>query len=203
LAEGLAILEEAISDVGLWSWWTANLPALLQVEFSGTLLWNPPLREGGPPSSQIALRFLEPSFVGFLTRQYRESDVPPDWPERLQNDQMKPLNLSPEDFTLSAVAQLEEMVSAANRVDALVGDVASLKTIPPDAAILGFWAGPTGLAVVAKSMGIFSHAGEMSLEEVVAANRKWWAYWREYWRRKDTDDPMPQDYACEVTIPAG
>jgi hypothetical protein len=203
LADGVAILEEAISDVGLWSWWTANLPTIIQVEFSGTLLWNPSLREGGPPSGQIALRFLKPSFVGFLTRQYHSKEVPSDWPERLQNDQMESLTLSPEAFTLSAVAQLEGIISGASRVDALVGDVGSLQTIPPDAAILGFWAGPIGLAVVAKSMGIFSHTGELSLEDVVAANQKWWEYWREYWQRKDTDDPMPEDYACEVTIPAG
>jgi hypothetical protein len=116
---------------------------------------------------------------------------------------MKPFNLSPKDFTLSAVAPLEGMASGASRVDALVGDVASLKTIPPEAAILGFWAGSIGLAVVAKSMGIFSHAGELSMEDAVAANQKWWAYWREYWQRKDTDNPMPEDYTCEVTIPVG
>jgi hypothetical protein len=32
---------------------------------------------------------------------------------------------------------------------------------------------------------------------------KWWKYWEEYWRRKDTDNPMPDDPECEARIPAG
>ena len=28
-----------------------------------------------------------------------------------------------------------------------------------------------------------------------------WDYWRVYWERRDRKDPLPKDYACEVTIP--
>jgi hypothetical protein len=65
--EHLTALESAISDVGHWTWWTANLPDTFQVEFNGTQLWNPPLGEGKPPSGQIALRFRKPRRVYFLT----------------------------------------------------------------------------------------------------------------------------------------
>lgn len=51
-------------------------------------------------------------------------------------------------------------------------------------------------------MAVFNYQGELDEQAVLASSREWWAYWREYWRRKDTPDPMPRDYACEITIPA-
>lgn len=203
MAVGLAFLEEAISDVGLWSWWTADLPEMIQIEFNGTLLWNPPLKESGPPNGQIALRFLNPSFVGFLTRHNQNGSIPQDWPQRMRNDQMKSFNLAPDDFTLSDADRLLIMASNASRVETLVGDATDLATVPSDAGLLGFWSGPVGLIVVAQKMQIHGYNGQISLEEAEAANRKWWDYWKEYWQRKDTNYPMPQDYACEVTIPSG
>src|SRR5262245_35039291 len=57
VGDHLPALESAISDLGCWTWWAANLPSAFQVEFGGTQLWNPPSGEGQPPSSRIALRF--------------------------------------------------------------------------------------------------------------------------------------------------
>lgn len=166
------------------------------------MLWNPPLQEGSPPNGQIALRFSNPSFVGFLTRQAR-AKLPKNWPENLQNDQMEPFNLSPDEFTLSDPKRLSEMVTEASRVKTLVGTTATLASLPAEAGMLGFWAGSAGLVIAAEDMKIYGYSGPLSVEEAEASNRKWWDYWKEYWRRKDANDPMPKDYACEVTIPAG
>ena len=40
-------------------------------------------------------------------------------------------------------------------------------------------------------------------EELETANEKWWAYWQEYWKRRESSSPLPRDYGCDVTIPAG
>ena len=45
--------------------------------------------------------------------------------------------------------------------------------------------------------------GALTGEELETANEKWWAYWREYWKRRESSSPLPRDYGCEVTIPAG
>src|SRR5215475_13507012 len=63
----LDTLAEAISDVGYWQWWAENLPQHFQVEFGGTQLWNAPMAVGEPPSGQIALRFINPKSMSFLT----------------------------------------------------------------------------------------------------------------------------------------
>ena len=167
----LGFLEETISDVGLWSWWTADLPKGIQIEFTGTLLWNPSLKEGSPPNGQIALWFSNPSFVGFLTRQAR-TKLPKDWPEKLQNDQMEPLNLSPDEFTLSDAKRLSEMVAESSRVQTLFGTTPILTSLPAEAGMLGFWAGSTGLVIAAKDMKIYGYAGPLSVEEAEASNRK-------------------------------
>jgi hypothetical protein len=70
-------------------------------------------------------------------------------------------------------------------------------------ALLGFWAGQVGFVAVAESVALLSMQGEVDLASIPELHAKWWTYWKEYWARKDTADPMPRDYACEVCIPAG
>jgi hypothetical protein len=93
-------------------------------------------------------------------------------------------------------------VGRALAVRALVGDPA-VTGLPKDGEVfLGFEAGPFGLAVAAESVAVFNHHGELDPAAIFAGIKKWWEYWGEYWRRKDTPDPLPHDYACEVTIPS-
>jgi hypothetical protein len=38
----LAVLANAISDVGYWSWWARERPDMFQLKFGGTQLYFPP-----------------------------------------------------------------------------------------------------------------------------------------------------------------
>ena len=50
----LQIIEEAISDVGYWRWWTKS-EDIFQIEFGGTqLLFSEPV-EKEPPSTVLAI----------------------------------------------------------------------------------------------------------------------------------------------------
>jgi len=199
MAEMITVLEEAISDVGYWRWWDEDLPGSFQVEFGGTQLWYPPEAEDKPPSGVMSLEFYTPCLIAFLTGR-GASDIPPDWPEALHEDRLKPFTITHETFAL-------------NRPDTASGLLATMEARfhvggPDDArpasasACLSFRAGPVGLVVCGASMGVYNWDGGMSPEQVIEANERWWEYWREYWRRADSDHPMPQDYACEVTIPS-
>jgi hypothetical protein len=66
---------------------------------------------------------------------------------------------------------------------------------------LVFWCGNYGLAIAARSLRLVTHSGSVALDQVAEVNRQWWDYWRRYWAHKDTAEPLPHDYACEVTIP--
>ncbi|QJW94725.1 hypothetical protein [Frigoriglobus tundricola] len=198
MGEHLRALESAISDVGHWTWWAANLPPVFQVEFGGTQFWNPPSGEGQPPSSRIALRFRKPRLVYFLTLV---DGVPADWPDRLQRDELEPPSVDHEAFTLTSAELCGRLVGKAVAIRSLVGEPGATPLPLVGEALIGFEAGPFGLVVAAESLGVFNHHGELDESAVLASNSKWWEYWREYWRRKDTTDPLPRDYACEVTIP--
>jgi hypothetical protein len=67
-ADQLALLADAISDIGYWSWWTAALPDAFQLVFGGTQLYFPPTSADKPLQTQIALQFQQPTSASFLSR---------------------------------------------------------------------------------------------------------------------------------------
>jgi hypothetical protein len=202
MTEVYPILETAISDVGYWTWWAAKLPHTIQIEFEGVQLWNPPLRAEGPPSGQIALRFHAPSCIAFLRRDFRRgSDLPNDWYDKLHADEIGPFNVDHETFTLTSLERAAEVLRSANGVSLLHGSIPKFSDAAPSGTLAAFWAGPVGMLLIADSMRLFSQHGEIDFNEVESMYRKWWDYWREYWEKKDSDNPLRKDYACEVTIP--
>lgn len=194
------MLEAAIADVGYWCWWAADPPRAVQVEFGGVQLYRPPAKAGEPPSGKVALRFVRPSFAAFLTFGAGEGQGAPgdDWPRRLHEGTAGVFSLDDGEFTLTDATGWSGLVSSATRAEALP----SLGT-PPDSAgaLLAFRAGAVGFAVAAERMDVLTFAGPVAAEEVGVLHDAWWDYWREYWARRDTDSPLPRDYACEVTIP--
>jgi hypothetical protein len=191
MREQLDILADAISDVGRWRWWVAELPQLFQLEFSGTQLWTPPLKEGAPPCGQLALRFIEPVAVCFLSF----AEMPDDWPAQMHADQLEPFNVDDDAFRFDDAALAAELL-AAGKKQTLHGDPAALAP-----HCLAFRAGAVGCVVSAREIRLVSHQGELPLDEVHDRSTRWWSYWREYWARRGGDQPLPEDYACEVTIP--
>jgi hypothetical protein len=198
MVDHLPLLEEAISDVGYWRWWTEALPDLFQVEFGGVQLHFAPASPEVAPNSVVALRFRQPTLVAFLTSKEPES-VKLDWRLELHEDRIEPFGVSHELFTLTSEEVLQSVVAGCN-IEYLVGtDLAqSARTSP---VLLAFRAGEVGLVVRAASFSVIAVPGELTPEQIAKAAGDWWEYWREYWRRKDSATPMPKDYACEVTIP--
>lgn len=192
------VLEEAISDVGYWRWWAEALPRVFQVEFGGVQLWNPPAQEGAPPSGVVALRFVDPSLVVFLT-ETGAMDLDPDWPAALHEDRLEPFTVDHDQFTLTEDDKLASLAKDCE-LRFLVGDHGGLAA-GNDPVRLGFRAGAVGLVVRARQVIVLSTSGEMSPERIIEASAAWWQYWKDYWNRRDSENPLPRDYACEVTIP--
>jgi hypothetical protein len=197
MSEHLAILENAISDVGYWRWWAERLPTAFQVEFGGVQLWNRPTEQDGPPSGVVALRFGNPTVVAFRTSQ--DSELPEDWRTALHEDLIDPFRVNHDALTLQSEERFREVIADCKPEYVLGTEAALLSDSAP--VKLAFRAGSVGLAVRAQELTVISSSGEMSPEQIEQASQKWWAYWREYWNRRETDAPLPKDYACEVTIP--
>ena len=59
---------------------------------------------------------------------------------------------------------------------------------------VGFIAGGDELKVVG-NRGLYKE------EDILLLSKKWWEYWKDYWKKRETNDAYEKDYACEVTIP--
>jgi hypothetical protein len=193
----LEILEDALSDVGVWRWWDSAIPDAFQVEFGGAQLLTAPAKPGHRPSGIVAIRFETPSLVAFLTRRGATA-MPMDWPRALQEDRLKPFTLTPDCFSLRSVAGFDA-AKLSSDVQALIGDPAVADA--HGSARLFFMAHDVGLIVTARTMTVITARGQLQLAEVAEANDRWWEYWREYWARRGTAEALPTDYACEATIP--
>lgn len=196
-----AVLEDAISDVGNWRWWTADLPHTLQVEFGMVQLWSPPVEAGEKPSGLIALRFRRPLCVHFVTAREGSQELAPDWPELLHADALEPFNLSPGDVSFADDALLREMLATAGRVETIFGPGPDASAIVAAPRWFALRSGAAGLVVAAEEVVAVSHEGECSPDEVLEKNRRWWSYWKDYWARREKANALPYDPACEVTIP--
>ena len=105
--KSIEILEEAISDVGYWRWWAEKLPDVFQVEFGGVQLWNPPTNPDGPPSGIVALRFIKPTVIAFLTEN-GASDIQDDWPASLHDDSIDSFTVDCDRFTFTSETEISE-----------------------------------------------------------------------------------------------
>ena len=198
LSSSLRILEDAISDVGRWSWWVENFPELFQLEFQGVQLWNPPVKEGKPPSGQIAIQFINPESVNFLSFS---DEVFQDWPTRLRNDALE----MPGQITvlLSDSQAIKKEMKSAKKIETVFGFSCQEGRKFFRSTFQGFVrAGDMGVVVAAPELAWRNHTEKLKLEDIPERNEQWWEYWEKYWDSKDTDHPYPKDYACEVTIPA-
>lgn len=200
-ADQLALLADAISDVGYWTWWAQKLPDIFQVEFAGTQLYfAPPAAPDEPPSSRIALRFQQPTSVCFLYRGQPATDFA--WVEQLYEDQLEPPTCSYGEVSFGNEAVLSTLLVQATQQQLVHGYPPTDEAFLREPVRLVGWCGDYGFALAAPALLLMTHVGELALAQVAEANRQWWSeYWRTYWAKRSTADALPYDYACEVTIP--
>lgn len=200
-ADQLALLADAISDVGYWTWWAQKLPDTFQVEFAAAQLYfAPPASPDQPPPSLVALQFQQPTCVCFLYRGQEETDF--TWVEQLQQDELPSPICSHDEFGFGDDTLLRDLLAQATQKHIVHGSAPTDDTFLRESYRLVGWCGDYGMALAAPAMRVMTHEGELSLEQVVEASQQWWGtYWRMYWAKRSTDEALPHDYACEATIP--
>ena len=121
----------------------------------------------------------------------------------LHQDEIDYFNLDSEAFTFTDAKIIGELIEKTAKVQVLHGTAPNEIGWANAPIKLGFRAWSVGLVIAAEHMTLLTFEGDFGLHEVEGKCQKWWEYWTEYWRVKDTADELPEDYACEVTIPAG
>lgn len=165
-------------------------------------LWSPPSKKSDAPSSLLALRFTNPLSVSFVTTASRARATPVAWPFLLHEDELEPSPIEYGSFAFSSRERLAELLASAQRIETLYGFDPVLDEVLAAPCSLSFAAGLGVLIVAAESVVAVSHEGELSPRAVIERNARWWAYWKEYWARRETRTRLPYDPTCEVTIPA-
>ena len=194
-------LADAVSDVGYWNWWDSALPDAFQVNFGGIQLWIPAIEEGEAPESHIAIRIMNPRSVAFLSSE--DAPMPTDeWAQLMYEEELDPLFLDYEAFTFSDADLVEEILEDVAEINLVHGESPSADLFRGCPAGVAFWAGPCGFFACGDAIEIYSNHGEVQLADIPRMNEEWWGYWQGYWAAKETADPYPEDYACEVTVPA-
>lgn len=199
--ELLGTLADAIADVGYWAWWVSNLPDKFQIEFGGTQLYIASGDNNDPPITKIALQFLDPISISFISRDDKDDNW--EWVDLLHNASLDPPTCSYEEFYFGNNPDAEKALGEIKQSKNIFGDAPTKESLFNAPVSLVFWCWNKGLAITAQNMKLFSYTGEITLNEVPNLNKKWWSYWQEYWDKKKSGIPLPKDYACEVTIPAG
>ena len=196
----LEILGKAIRDLGYWNWWATSLPKVIQIEFGRTLLYFPPADSSQPPQTKIAVQFINPQSISFLTRLKTIGD---QWFDDLHNDKLDPPACSHEAFTFTDKARMSAIIREAATIHTIHGYSPKEERFLTENYQLVFWAGDYGFAVASEKIALLTQDRDVELDEIPSLHSEWWAYWRRYWDLKKTETPLPRDFACEVTIPLG
>ncbi|MDX1906586.1 MAG: hypothetical protein SF053_06080 [Bacteroidia bacterium] len=196
----LALLSSAISDLGRWTWWATSLPKVIQIEFNRTQLYFPPADDSQPPKTQIAIQFINPKSISFLTKRDHNPDGQ-HWFDDLHHDKLEPPTCSRDTFTFTDHAAMASMINDAKTIDTIYGYPPSIELFQTEKYTLVFWAEDYGLAVASDKIDLLTKDGDVALTQIPSLHSQWWAYWRKYWDLKNTPNALPKDFACEVTIP--
>lgn len=195
----LEVLSYAISDVGLFTWYTADLPKYAQLEFNRTMLYFAPKDDQSSPPNQIALQFGNVKSLYI----YRDtvSKLPENWLDLLTEDKLEPFNVNYEYFSFDR-NEIQKMVSKFKNSKKVYGK--NIENINQDENFkIGFKAGEISIVLIAEKMRIMTHFGEIEINSIPAIHDNWWAYWKKYWELIDSENKLPYDPICEITIPAG
>jgi hypothetical protein len=195
--ETLDALADAISDVGSWQWWyTAK--DMFQLEFCDVMMYDETKAENAPHSSVIALRFFGNSFAVFLDEL--EEDGEKTWFDRLHDDEIPPFPADAYELRFNDPGFARSLLEAyPNKTP--MKDYAGPESFSAAGCLLAAKCGEVAFVVGGDELEVVGKKGKYGEEEILPAIKKWWAYWKDYWRKRKTRDAYEKDWACETTIP--
>jgi len=191
----LNILADAVSDVGAWWCWHVG-DDMLQLEFTDVQLYDETKAEKETHTTDVlAVRFYGHVFAVFLDDLNDEN-----WHERFRDDDSILYSVDTYDMAFDDGSEAESLLKDyRNRIP--VKDFNGLETISAAKHMLCARCGEVGFIAGGDRIEIAGKKGKYTEEEIETLSRKWWEYWKNYWRLRGTRDALPEDYACEVTIP--
>ena len=193
--DALNILADAISDVGSWWCWHVD-DDMVQLEFCDVQLYDETKAEEETHTTDVlAVRFYGRAFAVFLDDLNDNN-----WHERFRDDDSILYPVDTYDMAFNDNKEAESLLNDyRNRIP--VKGFKGVETLLTAKHILCARCDQVGFIAGGDEMEIVGKKGKYSEEEIEPLSRKWWEYWKDYWLLRGAPDALPEDYACEVTIP--
>lgn len=196
--ETLNALSDAISEIGGWQWWFTE-GDLFQMEFLGVLFYDESKAEKESHTSTLAIRFFGNTFAVFLDNLNDNSEKP--WYQRFYDDEIDYFDVDPYELSFDDV-ECAKKIYEEYRNKTAIKDFADTDTFTKPKHILAGQCGDTAFVVGGDEIVVVGRSGEYTEEQIIPSIKRWWEYWRDYWRKRNTKEAYDKDWACEVTIPA-
>ena len=191
----LHILAEAISDVGSWWCWGVNEDTV-QLEFCDVMLYDETKQANEPRTTDV----LAVRFSGHVFAVFFDDLDEADWHIRFREDDSVLYPVDAYELAFDDLKEAEVLLQDFDhRTD--VKDFSGPETIAAAKHFLCAKCGEVGCIVGGDELQVAGRKGRYTEEEIKTASEKWWEYWKDYWRLRETEDAYPKDYACEITIP--
>ena len=192
----LNILSDAISDIGSWLWWNTE-DDMIQMEFCDVQLYDDTKEEKEPHSGHIAVCFTGNYFAVFLDNLEKEEE---NWYIKLHHDDAGPFELDGYELSFDNVKDAKNVMRSYRRRHSIRPRFDE-SLFSERKHIMSGKCGDVGFVVGGDRIAVVSHRGKHTEEMIVEGNKRWWAYWEDYWRLRKTRDAYEKDFACEATIP--
>ena len=184
-------LSNALSGNGVWTWWAAKFPTVLQLEFDHTMLYFGD-RAPMAPSTKLAVVFYKPVSVTFI----RSKVINKNWYLQLGANLLDGFSLHETWFNNEEM--FRKVSKELSSTDILFGCEPSAKAFRDANIRFGCSTGDIGTFVAAESMRVFNLNGEIALNDISNYSNNWWSYWEEYNMLKGGVNALPYDAQCEA-----
>lgn len=193
-AEVKNILQKAISDIGYLRWWDQNEDRS-GVEFGGVLLLDD-TKEGkeARTTDNLALTYHGNAFVIFLDNGQSDG-----WFDALHRDELAPCELDPDSLIFDDAAYAIAVWNRFCNRNSSIGRTDE-KLIRSAGCIVAGTCGNVAFIAGGDRLVVAGNRGRYTDEDILKLSAQWWAYWKDYYQKRSTEDAYDYDYACEVKI---
>ena len=169
---------------------------MVQVQFCDIMLYDENTSEDEPHSTDVlAVRFSGNAFAVFLDNLNEEN-----WHERFREDDSVIYPIDTYNMAFDDRKEAERLLKDYKH-QIVIKDFSGSETLLTARHLLYAGCDDVGFVVGGDEMEVLGRKGKYTEEEIEAANKKWWDYWKTYWKLRGTKDAYPEDYVCEISIP--
>lgn len=199
--DGANVFSQALVTTGVCYGWVDALPDYYDLDFDHAQFQFKQTRSDRAPMHFISTRFAQLKSVALLNKKrVRRQDAWASY-QQLNNSPTFVLPVQRERFSFCDPSFGQQLIRETNVVHVIKGCHPSSRRFSRARYQLVFWSDEQGIAIAADELCFITANGKLQLDQLPQYHQDWWTYWDAYWKQKDTSNPMPLDYTCDVVIP--